>query len=94
VYPDEFTAVLVKGRSNYLCQRRLEQARMRQGYFFDDQRQLDSLWMIEEWAQDTTDGSLGTRSAPSTGTASGKSASSSSTASGRRASAACRAGTS
>jgi Rad3-related DNA helicase/REP element-mobilizing transposase RayT len=58
VYPDEFTAVLVKGRSNYLCQRRLEQARMRQGYFFDDQRQLDSLWMIEEWANDTTDGSL------------------------------------
>src|SRR5687767_2193930 len=56
VYPDEFTAVLVKGRSNYLCQRRLEQARMRQGYVFDDQRQLDSLWMIEEWAQDTTDG--------------------------------------
>src|SRR5437763_4984879 len=30
VYPDEFTAVLVKGRSNYLCQRRLEQARGRQ----------------------------------------------------------------
>src|SRR5688572_18215193 len=60
VYPDEFTAVLVKGRSNYLCQRRLEQARMRQGYFFDDQRQLDSLWMIEEWANDTTDGSLAT----------------------------------
>src|SRR3954447_12441737 len=48
VYPDEFTAVLVKGRSNYLCKRRLEQARMRQGYFFDDQRQLDSLWMVEE----------------------------------------------
>ncbi|HEV2294212.1 MAG TPA: helicase C-terminal domain-containing protein, partial [Tepidisphaeraceae bacterium] len=60
VYPDEFTAVLVKGRSNYLCQRRLEQARMRQSYLFDDQRQLESLWMIEEWAQDTTDGSLAT----------------------------------
>ena len=27
VYPQEFSAVLVKGRSNYLCQRRLEQAR-------------------------------------------------------------------
>src|ERR1700688_4803038 len=27
VYPDEFTAVLVKGRGNYLCKRRLEQAR-------------------------------------------------------------------
>ena len=33
VYPDEFTAVLVKGRSNYLCQRRLEQARQRQNVF-------------------------------------------------------------
>src|SRR5437870_7841940 len=27
LYPDEFTAVLVKGRNNYLCQRRLEQTR-------------------------------------------------------------------
>src|ERR1700723_3340610 len=52
VYPDEFTAVLVKGRSNYLCQRRLEQARGRQNFLFEDQRQLESLWMIEEWVQD------------------------------------------
>src|SRR3954471_1271615 len=51
VYPDEFTAVLVKGRSNYLCQRRLEQARGRQNYLFEHERQLESLWMIEEWAQ-------------------------------------------
>jgi ATP-dependent DNA helicase DinG len=51
VYPDEFTAVLVKGRSNYLCQRRLEQTRSRQNYLFEDQKQLDSLWMIEEWVQ-------------------------------------------
>src|SRR6476469_4224613 len=58
VYPDEFTAVLVKGRSNYLCQRRLEQARGRQNMLFDDGRQLESLWTIEEWAQKTTDGSL------------------------------------
>jgi len=58
VYPDEFTAVLVKGRSNYLCQRRLEQARGRQNYLFDQQKQLDSLWMIEEWANKTTEGSL------------------------------------
>src|ERR1700733_2694355 len=49
VYPDEFTAVLCKGRSNYLCQRRLEQTRSRQSYLFDNQKQLDSLWMIEEW---------------------------------------------
>jgi Rad3-related DNA helicase/REP element-mobilizing transposase RayT len=58
VYPDEFSAVLVKGRGNYLCQRRLEQARQRQNNLFDDQRQLESLWTIEEWSQETTDGSL------------------------------------
>src|SRR6476646_3119701 len=58
VYPNEFTAVLVKGRSNYLCQRRLEQSRGRQSFLFDEQRQLESLWTIEEWANDTEDGSL------------------------------------
>ena len=60
VYPDEFTAVLVKGRGNYLCKRRLEQARGRQGMLFDDEPQLQSLWAIEEWARTTTDGSLAT----------------------------------
>jgi ATP-dependent DNA helicase DinG len=58
VYPDEFTAVLVKGRGNYLCQRRLDQTRQRQNVLFPDNRQLESLWTIEEWAQKTTDGSL------------------------------------
>lgn len=58
VYPDEFTAVLVKGRGNYLCRRRLEQARKRQTMLFDHQRQLDWLYMVEEWAGQTTDGSL------------------------------------
>src|SRR3954463_15627127 len=58
VYPDEFTAVLVKGRSNYLCQRRLQQARGRQNFLFENERQLESLWTIEDWATRTTDGSL------------------------------------
>lgn len=58
VYPDEFTAVLVKGRNNYLCQRRLEQSRRRQNVLFDLEAERESLWMIEEWAQETTDGSL------------------------------------
>lgn len=58
VYPDEFTAVLVKGRSNYLCQRRLEQAKQRQNMLFDDERQLNSLWAVEEWAAKTREGSL------------------------------------
>src|SRR5688572_13446997 len=48
VYPDEFTAVLVKGRSNYLCQRRLDQTRSRQNYLFEHDKQLESLWMIED----------------------------------------------
>src|SRR5262245_34184495 len=60
IYPDEFVAVLVKGRSNYLCQRRLEQTRRRQESLFDLDRQRESLWMIEEWAAETTDGSLAT----------------------------------
>lgn len=51
VYPDEFTAVLVKGRSNYLCQRRLEQARSRQNFLFEDARQVESLRMVERWVQ-------------------------------------------
>src|SRR5205823_14084824 len=47
VYPDEFTAILVKGRNNYLCQRRLEQTRRRQDSLFESDRQRESLWMIE-----------------------------------------------
>jgi ATP-dependent DNA helicase DinG len=58
VFPDEFSAVLVKGRSNYICQRRLQQARGRQGMLFDRPEQLQSLQSIERWAQETTDGSL------------------------------------
>jgi Rad3-related DNA helicase/REP element-mobilizing transposase RayT len=58
IYPNEFSAVLVKGRSNYLCKRRLEQTRGRQNYLFDHDRQLESLWAVEDWATRTTDGSL------------------------------------
>jgi ATP-dependent DNA helicase DinG len=58
VYPDEFTAVLVKGRSNYLCRRRMEQARGRQGMLFDQPKQLQSLKAIEAWSRRTGDGSL------------------------------------
>lgn len=57
VYPDEFTAVLVKGRGNYICLRRLEQARARQNFLFEDRRQLESLGAIQQWAARTTDGS-------------------------------------
>src|SRR5207253_2792495 len=55
---DEFTAVLVKGRSNYLCKRRLEQTSRRSISLFEFDRQMDSLHMVLDWASKTTDGSL------------------------------------
>jgi ATP-dependent DNA helicase DinG len=58
VYPDEFTAVLVKGRSNYLCQRRLQQTVARQNMLFDNSSQLEALRVIQGWAGRTRDGSL------------------------------------
>lgn len=61
LYPDEFTAVLVKGRNNYLCKRRLEGALTNRQLLFDDNRQMESLAMIDSWAKrKDTDGSLAT----------------------------------
>src|ERR1051325_10989530 len=54
----EFSAVLCKGRSNYLCMRRLEQTSKKGLTLFNDARGLDDLVMIEEWADKTKDGSL------------------------------------
>src|SRR5687767_11190791 len=42
VYPDEFAAVLVKGRSNYLCKRRLQQTSERMYSLFEHDRQVES----------------------------------------------------
>jgi len=51
-----FTAVLAKGRGNYLCRRRLDFAlRSRQSLFGPDPGELDR---ISQWAQETKDGSL------------------------------------
>ena len=55
---EEFSAVLCKGRSNYLCQRRMEQAHQKSVHLFADARQIDDLQMIRQWAAHTTDGSL------------------------------------
>lgn len=61
LYPDEFTAVLVKGRNNYLCKRRLESALTNRQMLFDDNRQMESLVAIDAWSKRTdTDGSLAT----------------------------------
>ena len=58
LYPDEFTAVLVKGRGNYLCKRRAESALANRQMLFDEDRQMKSLTAVGEWARTTTDGSL------------------------------------
>lgn len=54
--PHTFTAVLAKGRGNYLCKRRLKFALQRQRLLFD--RFGSQLELISSWANKTEDGSL------------------------------------
>lgn len=58
VYPQEFSAVLVKGRSNYIGLRRLTRASQRQRRLFSDDKEMAELHRIEDWAYETDDGSL------------------------------------
>lgn len=58
IWPDEFSAVLVKGRSNYLGLRRLKQAAERHNLLFAADKQMNDLWRIQDWARQTQDGSL------------------------------------
>lgn len=58
VVPLEFTAVLVKGRSNYLSLRRLAGALDRQGQIFSSDDEFDQLRQVSQWADRTDDGSL------------------------------------
>src|SRR6185436_8644188 len=57
VIPREFSAVLVKGRRNYLSLRRLDLALSRSQSLFSSDEQLDELRKIRKWSKDTTDGS-------------------------------------
>jgi len=58
VIPLEFSAVLVKGRSNYISLRRLKNAMERMQSLFDDDEEYEQLREIEKWSKETTDGSL------------------------------------
>jgi ATP-dependent DNA helicase DinG len=51
----DFRAVLVKGRSNYLCRRRTETARLEPGLF--DAAEADELATLIAWAEKSHDGS-------------------------------------
>jgi ATP-dependent DNA helicase DinG len=58
VIPLEFTAVLVKGRQNYVCPRRLRGAMDRAASLFSEEQEFSELRRIDRWAKVTTDGSL------------------------------------
>jgi ATP-dependent DNA helicase DinG len=58
VIPREFSAVLVKGRRNYISLRRLELALARSQSLFHDDQQLEQLRNIRQWSKATGDGSL------------------------------------
>lgn len=57
VIPREFTAVLVKGRANYISLRRVHKALARGGTLFDKDESIEELRAIRDWSERTTDGS-------------------------------------
>lgn len=60
VIPREFTAVLVKGRANYISLRRLKGAIAKATSLLANDEQHRQLRKIQEWAKTTTDGSRST----------------------------------
>jgi ATP-dependent DNA helicase DinG len=58
VIPREFSAVLVKGRGNYLSLRRLQNAQRRGASLFHSQQEFDELRQIASWSKETFDGTL------------------------------------
>ena len=57
VLPLEFSAVLVKGRGNYISRRRLAGALSRERSMFTDPEELSQLEQLVNWSTQTTDGS-------------------------------------
>jgi ATP-dependent DNA helicase DinG len=57
VMPGEFSAALVKGRSNYLSLRRLQVAQQRVMALLGDRKVMNELSQIDSWAKSTEDGS-------------------------------------
>lgn len=58
VMPVEFTAVLAKGRRNYISLRRLKNAMGRAAALFSEEEDYEQLRQIDAWSRDTSDGSL------------------------------------
>jgi ATP-dependent DNA helicase DinG len=60
VIPDEFTAVLVKGRGNYVSLRRLKLASERADRLLVDEEARHSMELLIDWTYKTRDGTLST----------------------------------
>ncbi|MEI8022275.1 MAG: DEAD/DEAH box helicase, partial [Schlesneria sp.] len=58
VMPVEFSAVLVKGRSNYISLRRMKGAVDRSNSLYSRPDEIAQLEKVVEWSRNTTDGSL------------------------------------
>ncbi len=58
VIPEEFSAVLVKGRSNYLSMRRMQTALARSASLFHEPDEFDQIRELAAWSKTTGDGSL------------------------------------
>lgn len=58
VIPHEFTAVLIKGRRNYMSLRRLASAVNRSGHLFSTEEEFTQLRELARWSKETDDGSL------------------------------------
>ena len=58
VMPVEFSAVLVKGRSNYISLRRMKGAVDRSHALYSRPDEMNQLQQVVEWSRSTTDGSL------------------------------------
>ncbi len=58
VIPLEFSAVLVKGRGNYISLRRLNNAMSRAGSLFGGEEEFEQLRQLHDWSKQTADGSL------------------------------------
>jgi ATP-dependent DNA helicase DinG len=58
VIPREFSAVLVKGRRNYISVRRLQAAVARSGSLFEGDEAAEQLRDLRRWVDQTNDGSL------------------------------------
>lgn len=56
--PLEFSAVLVKGRGNYVSRRRLQNAMSRATGLFSQEEEIEELVRINDWVKRTGDGSL------------------------------------